>query len=137
MTVAAGVVVVRKVNNEWLYLLLRNRNYYEAPKGRSNSGEDLFDTALRETQEETGLTSDDLDFKWGRISTNTDTYKSGTKYVVYFLAETTKADIELKVNPELGHPEHQGYVWANYEDARLLVNDRIGKVLEWAKGVIE
>ncbi len=135
--VSAGIVVVRKVDDEYLYLLLRNRDYQEPPKGRPLPNETLLETAIRETQEEAGIGPEALNFRWGEVSKASDRYKSGTKYVVWFVAETTQADVILEVNPELGHPEHQSFLWVRYDEARKLVNERIGKILEWAKGVIE
>jgi bis(5'-nucleosidyl)-tetraphosphatase len=40
----------------------------------------------------------------------------------------------LPVNPELGAPEHHEFRWTSYEEAQALVNDRVGAVLDWARG---
>lgn len=134
--VSAGIVVVRPVDNKYKFLLLRSRNYWDFPKGHIELGEDAIDTAIRETNEETTLSSKDLRFKWGKVSKNSDKYKKGTKFAVYFIAETDRNKIDLPVSKELGRPEHDEYRWVSYGEAKKLVNERIGKILDWANGVI-
>lgn len=136
ITVAAGVIPVRVTENGYEFLMLRTNNFWEFPKGKQEDGEDLLDTALRETSEETNLTPNDLNFKWGKISRQSEKYKKGSKYVVYFIAETTVKDIKIPVNPQLGRPEHDEWRWLNYEEARKISNDRIKAMLDWANGII-
>lgn len=59
---SVGVVVFRKENNENLFLLLHYESgHWGFPKGHIEKGESIKQTAIRETEEETGIT--DLDFK--------------------------------------------------------------------------
>ena len=55
------------------------------------------------------------------------------KIATYFLAETAQADIELPINPELGHPEHNEYRWVSADKARDLLPPRLQPVVDWAR----
>lgn len=134
---SAGIVIVRKVDNQYLFLLLRSYNFWDSAKGRQEPGEDILMTAVRETFEETTITAAELDFKWGYDSYTTEPYKKGTKTGTYFLAETIRKTIELPISPELGKPEHEEYRWLNYDEAKKKTNKRIGKVLDWAQNKIQ
>lgn len=127
---SAGVVVTRRIDCETRYLLLRCYRYWDFPKGETEPGEDLRQTACRESEEETGLTG--LQFTWGEAYTETPVYGKG-KVARYYIAESATGDVHLPVSPELGVPEHHEFRWASYSEARSLVNDRIGAVLDWAR----
>ncbi len=131
---SAGVVVVRFENNKPLFLLLRAWNFWDFPKGRVEEGEDALETAIRETFEEASLEADELNFRWGTDSYTTKPFKGyqGMKVGEYFVAETTREQIELPVNEELGKPEHEEYRWVTYSEGQQLTNFRIGGVLKWA-----
>ena len=140
MIISAGVVPVRKTEEGYKYLLLRAwGRFYDFPKGRVEENEDIFQTALRETLEEASISKEELDFKWGKDYYTTEPFntKRGKKRTKYFVAETTREEIILPVNPELGHPEHDAYTWVTYEEGQELTNYRIGKVLEWARNKVE
>lgn len=127
---SAGVVVTRRVEGETRYLLLRCYRYWDFPKGEVEPGEEPLQAACRETEEETGLTG--LELCWGEAYTETPVYAKG-KVARYYLAESPAGEVWLPANPELGMPEHQEFRWASYEEARPLLNDRVGAVLEWAR----
>jgi 8-oxo-dGTP pyrophosphatase MutT (NUDIX family) len=135
MIVSAGVVVVRKEGRAWRYLLLRAYKLWDFPKGEPEPGEDLFDTARREVREEAGIR--DLDFAWGRAFIETEPYRDGRKIARYYLAETRETEVVFSVNPEIGRPEHVEYRWLTHDEARRLVPDRLGPVLEWARRKLE
>ena len=50
-TLSAGVVIARKEDGGWLYLLLRAYNYWDFPKGKVAPGENPLQAACRETEE--------------------------------------------------------------------------------------
>ena len=53
---AYGTVPMRKEGSEWLFLLVENNEgYWGFPKGHQEDGEDIRQTAARETCEETGI----------------------------------------------------------------------------------
>ena len=67
LIVSAGIVPVRFVNDEPLFLLLRSfGSFWDHPKGRVEDGEELLDAAMREILEETSITKDELNFRWGQ-----------------------------------------------------------------------
>jgi 8-oxo-dGTP pyrophosphatase MutT (NUDIX family) len=130
---SAGAVVVRRTGDEWLVLLLRVYGYWDCPKGVVEAGEDPLAAARREVREETGIT--DLRFRWGEEFAETPPY-SKNKVARYYLAETSTADVELAVNPELGKPEHHEYRWLTFEAALELVVPRLRDILLHARGRI-
>lgn len=135
--ISAGIVPVKLVDGKYHFLLLRSGDHWDFPKGKSEPGEKhLLETALRETAEETELTVNDLDFKWGTQSKKSDVYKKGTKFAVYYIAESNKDEITLPISEELGRPEHDEYTWVTYEEAAELVGNRIKKILDWANDIV-
>src|SRR5215813_1623684 len=96
---SAGVVVVRNHNGTWLFLMLRAYRNWDFPKGLVEPGEEPFDAATREVQEETLI--EDLEFKWGEVYRETAPY-SHNKVARYYVAETSTEAVTLPVRPELG-----------------------------------
>ncbi len=93
---AAGFVLACETGGKRRYLLLKNARHgaWGFPKGHSEDGETLLETAHRETLEETGI--DDLEVIDGfevSDSYQVHTPKRGEyrKTVTYFLARTPKA----------------------------------------------
>ena len=132
-TLSAGVVVVRRAGNAWHYLLLRAYDYWDFPKGIVEPGEDPLAAAIRETEEETTLT--DLEFRWGHVFIETEPYGKN-KIARYYLAESKTGEVNLPVSAELGHPEHDEYLWLAYEAARPLLVPRVLAILDWARKII-
>jgi bis(5'-nucleosidyl)-tetraphosphatase len=128
---SAGVVVVRRVDDQWRVLLLRAYKNWDCPKGIVEPGEEPLVTARREVREET--TIDDLEFRWGEEFMETPPY-SKDKVTRYYLAVTRTPGVKLSVNPELGMPEHHEFRWLQFDEAATLVVSRIGAVLDWARG---
>lgn len=130
---SAGVVVVRREDGEWRYLLLRAFNHWDFPKGMVEEGEEPLAAAVREVKEESMI--DDLDFAWGEGSTQTGPYSNG-KVARYYLAETRQTDVSLPFNPLIGRPEHSEYRWVDFEGAMNLVSPRVKPVVRWAAQTI-
>jgi 8-oxo-dGTP pyrophosphatase MutT (NUDIX family) len=127
---SAGVVVVRRVDDEWRVLLLRAYKNWDCPKGVVEPGEEPIATARREVREET--TIDDLEFRWGEEFTETPPY-SKNKVARYYLGTTRQEIVKLPVNPDLGMPEHHEFRWLAFADAASIVVPRIAAVFEWAR----
>lgn len=126
---SAGVVVVRRVQDEWLFLMLRAYRNWDFPKGLVEPGEDPLSAARREVAEETMI--EDLRFTWGDTYFETAPY-SRNKVARYYIAETSTENITLPVHPELGRPEHHEWRWVNSEEALELASPRIDPVIRWA-----
>jgi len=130
---SACIVVVRQQSGEWRFLVLRAYRNWDFPKGLIEPGEKPLAAALRETQEETGLT--DLNFRWGSEAIDTEMY-GDHKVASFYLAETGQERIVLPVNPELGHPEHNEYRWLTYEETKTLLPPRLQPILRWAQKML-
>ena len=126
---SAGVVVVRRAGDDWLYLLLRAFNHWDFPKGMVEEGEEPLAAAIREVREES--TIEDLEFAWGSNSTQTGPY-SGGKVARYYVASTHRADVSLPINPMIGRAEHSEYRWVDFDAALELVSPRVKPVVRWA-----
>lgn len=133
-TVSAGVVVARPEGGTWQLLLLRSWQNWDFPKGMVETGETPLSAAVRETAEETGLTT--LDFRWGHDFREVGPYGSRRKIARYYLATTDESHVVLPVSPELGRPEHDEWRWASPERAAQLLPPRLQPVLAWALDVL-
>jgi len=133
--ISSGIIVVKNQVDGWNFLLLQSFDYWDFPKGGVESGENLFETAIREVKEETTIT--DLHFNWGYCYTECEPYKDGHKIARYYLAETHQEEIALPINPELGRAEHEAYRWMNYQEAYPHLSARVRNVMTWARGILE
>ncbi len=131
---SAGIVVIRKVDSDYSYLLLRAFKHWDFPKGIVELGETPLDGACREVKEES--TIEQLNFKWGYDYRETGPYGAG-KIARYYIAETDQSEVSLPINPEIGIPEHDEYRWVTYGEGKLLVSARVRSVLNWAQSIIE
>lgn len=92
---SAGLVVIQ--DNKVLLVHPRNASWwgtFSIPKGKVEPGESPWDTAIRETEEETGLKINKKDtFCAGQIW-----YPKSKKTVLYFLAQPSER-VKLKFKP--------------------------------------
>ncbi len=107
---SAGIVLFRKEDSKILFLLLHYPSgHWDFVKGKMEKGESPHETAVRETEEETGIT--DLSFlenfeEWIKY----DFQYQGElvhKKVVFFLAETKTKEVKIS-------HEHLNYTWMDY-----------------------
>ena len=129
-TLSAGVVIVRRFDDQYRYLLLRAGNYWDFSKGMVEPGEDPLAAAIREVAEETTLTH--LDFRWGHPFIETEPYGKN-KIARYYLAESPEGEVFLPITEELGKPEHDEFRWMEYDTARGLLVPRVAVILSWAE----
>ncbi len=127
---SAGVVVVRYFDGQLKFLLLRAYGYWDFPKGMVDADEEPLAAAVREVEEETGLTN--LDFRWGNGFQETEPYGSKNKIARYYIAESKAGEAHLPVSAELGKPEHDEFRWLSYDEAKELLVPRVRVILEWA-----
>ena len=107
---SAGIVLFRKEDSKILFLLLHYPSgHWDFVKGKMEEGESAYETAIRETQEETGIT--DITFlenfeEW--IEYNFQFQGELVhKKVVFFLAETKTKNVKIS-------HEHLNYTWMDY-----------------------
>jgi len=131
---SAGVVLFRRENSKILFLLLNYPSgHWDFVKGKMEEGETTHQTAIRETQEETGITDivflDDFE-EW--IKYNFQYHgELVNKKVVFFLAETKTEQIIIS-------HEHLDYIWADYETAMEKTTfDNAKSILTKSKELLE
>ncbi|MBU4311991.1 MAG: NUDIX domain-containing protein [Candidatus Omnitrophica bacterium] len=137
---SAGTVIFRKEKEKILYLVIysKRNQIWGFPKGHIEPGESEKQTALRETEEETGLK--DLNIINGfriediyEATSNRGPSKGQTieKHSIYFLCETNEKDI--RVNSD----EISEYRWLETEKAvPLLSFDSLRQILRKAESLI-
>src|SRR5436309_2551991 len=113
---SAGIIPFRIKKGGRVYLLLlanfRGADYYEFPKGLIEKGEGAMEAAVREFQEETGISRCEIQ----------DGFKSVLKYfyrregmsifktVTYFLGRVRSAKVRISY-------ESKGHAWMTYKEA--------------------
>ena len=90
-------VVISKADGKWVFCKHKDRNTFEVPGGRRESGESILDTAMRELQEETGA----MDFTIEPVCIYSVTGKNRVNdtgeemFGMLYFAEISKFDAEL------------------------------------------
>ena len=130
---SAGVVVVRRGPDGWLFLMLRAYRNWDFPKGMVEANEDPLAAARREVREETLI--EDLEFEWGEIYQETGPYGQ-RKIARYYLASTRTEKISLPISAELGRPEHNEWRWLERDEAMAVVSPRLQPIVSWAAKAI-
>ena len=115
---SAGVIVYMPTLEGSRFLLLHyGHNYWTFPRGKIEKGEESFDTALRETMEETGLVKADLIFFDNfKTQENWIFMKNGRKVhrvIIFYLAQTQKRNIKIS-------DEHLGFGWFTFREAQKI-----------------
>jgi len=106
---AAGIVVFKIIDDEYHLLVLHGLDgRLDIPKGVCDPGEDTLTAALRETEEEAGLT--DLHFPLDHINERFDS--------LYVYVAITEQEVTIVPNPKSGIIEHLGYEWMDLESAK-------------------
>ena len=110
---SAGIVLFRNDSDKNKFLLLNYpQGHWDFIKGKVEQNETPHETAIRETKEETGITSVEFidgfeesveyDFRFKKEDIH--------KKVIFFLAKTDEKNIKLS-------HEHNDYLWLEYNDA--------------------
>lgn len=132
MIQSAGYIIVDFSGAEPTALcLMDNYHQWDFPKGHVERKETVQDAALRETMEESGLTS--ADFSPSGLFASTAPYKvpKGSKMATYFFAErTSNTQPYLPVNPHIGHPEHIAFRWFPVSQLHQRMPKRLASVID-------
>lgn len=110
---SAGVVVFRHQGTQRRYLLLHYPSgHFDFPKGHLEAGETEIQAALRELEEETGISDVKLidGFQDHVIYFFRSRGDLINKKVTFFVGITPDFNVKLS-------DEHQGYLWLDYEAA--------------------
>lgn len=125
---AAGILVLSRGTPQ-RFLLMRHHDRWDLPKGHAEPGESLRETALRETEEETGIKqpqiSLDPDFSFSL--TYPVTYRRHgaqvfEKTVTYFLGFVAS-------EPKIVCSEHGGYQWFEWSPPHQIQSQTIDPLL--------
>jgi bis(5'-nucleosidyl)-tetraphosphatase len=127
--ISSGIIVFRQVFSQRLYLLLHYHykgDYWDFPRGNIREDETPKEAAVRETEEETGLSADHLRIVEGFEERAIWFYRLEKqmvqKEVTYFLAETNVENVKIS-------EEHIGAKWLSFEDALNLLQYKNSKKL--------
>lgn len=110
---SAGIVIFRREQSRILFLLLHYPSgHWDFAKGKTEEGESMRQTAIRETKEETGIS--DIVFvenfeKWIKYNFQ-HRGETVSKKVVFFLGQTKTRDVSIS-------HEHLEFAWMDYQDA--------------------
>ncbi|XP_063435319.1 bis(5'-nucleosyl)-tetraphosphatase [asymmetrical]-like [Mytilus trossulus] len=113
--VAAGLIIFRKIQSNIEYLLLQTsygQHHWTPPKGHVDPGESELQTAIRETEEEAGLSEQAYNILSEFNYTLNYEVKGRPKRVVYWLAEMKNPECPIILSDE-----HQKYVWSTLDRA--------------------
>lgn len=132
---SAGAVPFRLSKDQPEFLILRAFKYWDFPKGMVEAEEDPWDAALREVEEETGLTN----FKRpaGKKFYETEAYGKGKVARYYLLECVGECNVILIPNPVTGIVEHHEFRWVTYDEGLELLVPRVQKALKWAQSHIK
>lgn len=126
---SAGIIVFRKEKNTPLFLLLQNSSgfFWDFPKGNIGESESEEKAAMRELEEEAGLTKIKLvpGFKERVQYWYTLGGEKIFKTLVMFLGETSEEKVRLSW-------EHRKYEWLPYEIAKTRLKTQKLELLEKA-----
>ena len=128
----AGVVVLKKFGNEYKMLCLYKENKkgirsYDLTKGKIDKGESDYQTAIRETYEESGIKN--LSFEWGNVKLSKDS-------ITMFIASTSDVP-KISKNPHSGIYEHDGFEWNSPDVAYVLLPSFLKPFATWTKKIIK
>jgi 8-oxo-dGTP pyrophosphatase MutT (NUDIX family) len=126
LTPGAGIMVVRKFDNEWKVLGLLKDSKYDITKGHVEPGDGYFETALRETFEEADIKN--LNFTFGYDYCVLD-------YLRIYIATTQDSP---KIKPNIrGVEEHEACVWLTFEEMEEQAYYYLKPAVRWARQKIK
>lgn len=130
---SSGVIIFREEEERKYLLLHYESRHWDFVKGNIEEGETERKTAVRESQEETGIT--DIEF-FDKFKEEIQYYYKKSdetilKHVVFLLGKTSTEEIKLSY-------EHIGYKWLSFEKAlKQVTYNNAKEVLEKAEKFIK
>lgn len=126
---SAGIILCKKNDKRKYLILFHGGNYWNFPKGKLESGESEIEAAVRELEEETGITNikivDGFSFSYDY------TFHAGSlkikKLVKMYLAYYLEGDVVIS-------HEHKSFKWSTVDEAmNILRFDNIKRQLREAE----
>ena len=117
------------------FLLMRHRDRWDLPKGHAEAGEDILTTALRETEEETGVPTNSI-----RVDSE---FRFELQYLVRY---PNRGECLKRVTYFIGYlpairpivlTEHEGYRWLTWPQSQSLQPQTIDPLLQAARAHFE
>lgn len=112
------------------FLLMRHPNRWDLPKGHCEAGESFLETALRETEEETGIAAEgikiDRQFKFDLFypvqypKTGAQVFEKQVRYFLGFLTD----------KPDLVLTEHRSATWHRWDPPHSIQTQTIDPLLK-------
>ena len=125
---SCGFLIYRKDPNP-TFLLMRHANRWDLPKGHVDEGETEMECALRELEEETGISKSDIVIDQGFrfvqdyiVKQKRHGYAPKEKRLVIMLAELIN-EVEIVLT------EHLGYEWVDWDPPHSIQEKTIDPVL--------
>jgi 8-oxo-dGTP pyrophosphatase MutT (NUDIX family) len=111
--ISAGIILYNNKHDERQFLVLKYPGgHWDFVKGKMEKLEDTQQTAIRETNEETGIT--DIKFIDGFKEEISYTFfinnEEINKKVIFYLAKTNSTEIKIS-------EEHLDFIWLNFKEA--------------------
>jgi len=126
---SCGVLIVQGDPIEQ-FLLMEHKKRLDLPKGHVDKGETEMECALRELEEETGISSDDIELVEGFRFTHTYSVwpkrfnkEECEKTLVVFLGRLLH-EVEIVVT------EHEGFRWVEWDPPHKIQKQTINPVLK-------
>jgi 8-oxo-dGTP pyrophosphatase MutT (NUDIX family) len=112
MEKSCGIIPVKYHQGEFLYLLIQHHDgHWGFPKGHMEEGESFLETAVRELEEETGLTLDKIFLKRS-FKERYQYHREGhrwSKMVVYYLGFVERGSVKIQ------DKEIKNHAWLPFE----------------------
>ncbi len=115
---AAGGLVQREYHGRVQILLIFRRGVWDLPKGKKESDEDVEACAIRETEEETGVSVEVVDFLTETWHEYKERGEKIGKRTHWFLMQPVRQDPQL--NPQI-EEEIEMAKWVDLEKAKEIV----------------
>jgi bis(5'-nucleosidyl)-tetraphosphatase len=127
---AAGILLMTGIPNSVEFLLMRHPTRWDLPKGHCEAGESFLETALRETEEETGIPANtieidprfefDLIYQVQYAQTGDQLLDKQVRYFLGFLDQ----------KPELILTEHSSAAWYLWRPPHKIQTQTIDPLLD-------
>ncbi len=130
--ICSGGVIYYKEKDKKLFLLIKSSKtgWWVFPKGHVEENEDLKSAALREIEEEVGISKLKINDKYHEIIRFVN-HKGNEKEVHHWLFEAYENKVRLS-------KEHMGYKWLDLEEAyNLIDHDNQKRLLKIASELIK